>query len=96
MQNTTIPQINLHLIGETAGGKTKILERFYDNKFSNGNFNLGSFEMKYKNIEIEDKIIRLKIVDHPGQERFRTTSTLILKYAMGVLLVYSLNDPMSF
>lgn len=53
-------------------------------------------DFKIKTIEIENKKIRLQIWDTAGQERFKTITQTYYKGAMGIIMVYSINDRASF
>merc|ERR1712130_601928 len=53
-------------------------------------------DFKIKNIEIDDKRIKLQIWDTAGQERFRTITTSYFRGAQGIVLVYDVTDRRSF
>jgi small GTP-binding protein len=53
-------------------------------------------DFKIKTIEIDGKKIRLQIWDTAGQERFKTITQTYYKGAMGIIMVYAINDKTSF
>ena len=57
---------------------------------------ISGVDFKYKNITCEDKTVRLQIWDTAGQEKFRSIVQTYYKGAMGIILVYSINDRRSF
>jgi len=57
--------------------------------------NLG-IDFKIKTIEIDGKKIRLQIWDTAGQERFKTITQTYYKGAMGIVMVFAVNDRSSF
>ena len=53
-------------------------------------------DFKYKTLDCEGKKYRLQIWDTAGQEKFRSIVQTYFQGAMGILLVYSINDRKSF
>ena len=53
-------------------------------------------DFKLKNIEIDNKKIKLQIWDTAGQERFRTITTSYYKGAHAILIVFDITDRESF
>ena len=53
-------------------------------------------DFKLKNIEIENKKIKLQIWDTAGQERFRTITTSYYKGAHAIVIVFDITDKDSF
>ena len=53
-------------------------------------------DFKLKNIQIDNKNIKLQIWDTAGQERFRTITTSYYKGAHAILIVFDLTDRESF
>jgi Ras-related protein Rab-2A len=55
------------LVGDTGVGKTSLISRFIDGEFNvNHDFTIG-VEFGFKNITINNKIIKLQIWDTAGQ-----------------------------
>ena len=53
-------------------------------------------DFKLKNIEIDNKKIKLQIWDTAGQERFRTITTSYYKGAHAIVIVFDITDRDSF
>ena len=83
-------------IGESGVGKTCILRRFVENKFLKNHLATIGIDFKTKNLNIDNKEIKLKIWDTAGQERFRNITTQYYKGADGIVLVYDVTDDGSF
>ena len=83
-------------IGESAVGKTCILLRFTDDKFLINHITTIGIDFKAKEINCDEKKVKLKIWDTAGQERFRNITKQYYKGADGILLVYDITDRNSF
>jgi small GTP-binding protein len=96
MLETGPPGVKMILLGEAGVGKTSIIKRFLNNKFDDKE--TSSLTMTYagKIINFGDKEISLDIWDTIGQERFRSLSSLFLKNANIIVLVYSIISKESF
>ncbi|KAJ5074418.1 rab gtpase [Anaeramoeba ignava] len=77
--------VKLLLIGDSGVGKSSLLLRFSENKFS-----------PIRILDLDGKKVKLQIWDTAGQERFRTITTAYYRGAMGILLVYDVTDENSF
>ena len=53
-------------------------------------------DFKLKNIEIDNKRIKLQVWDTAGEERFRTITTSYYKGAQAIVVVYYITDKESF
>ena len=53
-------------------------------------------DFKLKNIDIDNKKIKLQIWDTAGQERFRTITTSYYKGAHAILICFDITDRESF
>ena len=53
-------------------------------------------DYEFKNIQIEEKEIKLKIWDTAGQERFRSFTRRYYKHMQGVLLIFDITNKWSF
>ena len=87
--------INIVLLGNSVG-KTEIIYKYVDYKFS---FDLSSnYGSNYfsKNLIIDEKKYLLKIWDTSGSERFRPLGKIYLKCAKIAILVYDITDEKSF
>uniref|UniRef100_A0A7S2RB79 Uncharacterized protein n=1 Tax=Rhizochromulina marina TaxID=1034831 RepID=A0A7S2RB79_9STRA len=89
-------QIKLLMIGDSGVGKTCLLLRYANDSFSPTFITTIGIDFKIKNIELDNKRIKLQIWDTAGQERFRTITTSYFRGAQGILLVYDVTDRTSF
>ena len=83
-------------IGESGVGKTCILLRYTDNKFSKHHLTTIGIDFKTKQVNYFDKKIKLYIWDTAGQERFRNIAQQYYNGADGIFLVYDVTERKSF
>ena len=88
--------IKLILLGETAVGKTTIINRYVQDSFSDSLMSSTSMAYVQKKITLNRQKISLNIWDTVGQEKFRSLSKLFFKDTKIVILVYSIVDKKSF
>ena len=96
MSNNQPLEIKIILLGETAVGKTSIINRYIKNEFDPNVESNISMCFISKIIEKFNKKIKLNIWDTVGQERFRSMSKLFLNNTKIVILVYSITSKQSF
>ena len=77
-------------------GKSCIILRYIEDTFSVNLMNSIGVDFKLKNIEIDNKKIKLQIWDTAGQERFRTITTSYYKGAHAIVIVFDITDKDSF
>jgi Ras-related protein Rab-8A len=95
-ENAFDMQIKLLMIGDSGVGKTCLLLRYANDSFSPTFITTIGIDFKIKNIQLDNKRIKLQIWDTAGQERFRTITTSYFRGAQGILLVYDVTDRNSF
>ena len=84
------------IIGSPSVGKSRIVERFIKNSF-NENYEITiGVEFGEKNIEIEDKIIRIQIWDTAGQELYKSITRTYYKSCVCAIIVYDITSRKSF
>eukprot|EP00294_Goniomonas_avonlea_P009502 CAMPEP_0114555756 /NCGR_PEP_ID=MMETSP0114-20121206/8923_1 /TAXON_ID=31324 /ORGANISM="Goniomonas sp, Strain m" /LENGTH=213 /DNA_ID=CAMNT_0001740911 /DNA_START=71 /DNA_END=712 /DNA_ORIENTATION=+ len=88
--------IKLMLIGDSGVGKSSLLLRFSDDTFDTSGTPTIGIDFKLRTIELDNKRIKLQLLDTAGQERFRTITTAHYRNAMGILLVYDVTKEDSF
>jgi small GTP-binding protein len=88
--------IKLLIIGESAVGKSCLLLRFAENKFTESFLTTIGIDFKVRHVEINDTKVKLQIWDTAGQEKFRTITKAYYRGAHGILLVYDVTSAESF
>jgi len=88
--------IKLMLIGDSGVGKSSLLLRFSDDTFDTSATPTIGIDFKLRTIELDNKRIKLQLLDTAGQERFRTITTAHYRNAMGILLVYDVTKEETF
>jgi len=86
----------LVLLGDASVGKSSILMRFLQNKFSEGIETTVGAAFSTKTIESRNRQIKFEIWDTAGQERFRTITSSYYRGAHGIIVVYDVTDKESF
>ncbi|CAD8108723.1 unnamed protein product [Paramecium primaurelia] len=84
------------LIGNSGVGKTQILLRYTENQFKTSFLSTIGIDFKIKKISVDEKVIKMQIWDTAGQERYQTITQTYYKGAMGIILVFAVNDQESF
>ncbi|CAE7203048.1 RABE1A [Symbiodinium pilosum] len=88
--------VKLLLLGDSAVGKSSLLMRFCESKFD-ANFVLTiGVDFKWKQVERENRKLKIQVWDTAGQERFRTITPAYYRAAMGVVICYDITDKASF
>jgi len=89
-------EMKIVLLGESAVGKTALVDCFLNNKFDpNQRESIGGTFFS-KSITIDEYTASLKIWDTAGAERFHALAPLYYRGADGALLVYDSSNPESF
>ena len=83
--------VKLLLIGDSGVGKSCLLLRYSDDKFTTSFITTIGIDFKIKTIDLDQKKVKMQIWDTAGQERFRTITAAYYRGAHGVLLVYDLS-----
>jgi len=86
----------LVLIGDSGVGKSCLLLRFADDKWTDSYISTIGVDFKIRTIELDQKTIKLQIWDTAGQERFRTISSTYYRGAHGIIVVYDVTNKPSF
>ena len=91
-------QCKVVLIGESGVGKTSIINRYVQNKYSNEMTSTpgASFTTKTVFLKEYDQSIKFEIWDTAGQEKFRALAKVFYKNAAVCILVYDISRKQSF
>jgi len=89
-------KLTLSILGNSQVGKTNLIGRYLGNIFQEDSLNTIGNERYTNEIEIDGEKFILKIYDTSGQERFRSTSIMVIKQSKIILLVYDVTNRKSF
>ena len=90
-------EIKIITLGDSHVGKTSLILKYIEDKFSNTYVSTIGFDLKYKQIILKDGTeAKLTLFDTAGQERFRSIAKNYIKKANGILLVYDISDKSTF
>jgi len=85
------------LIGDSSVGKTCLLLRFVDDKYTESFVSTIGVDYKIKTITDDaGNTVKLQIWDTAGQERFRTITSSYYHGAHGIIVVYDVTDNVTF
>lgn len=79
--------LKIILVGNSATGKTSIINRYVKNVFTNTYKATIASEFSYKILKINDKIYRIQFWDLAGQDRNYTITNIFCRDAHGVIIV---------
>jgi len=84
----------LLLIGESCVGKSAIIKRFAEDKFSVSATSTVGVDFLIKNLSIPEsgKVVKLQIWDTAGQERYQLITPIFYRGANAIILVYDVTD----
>jgi len=86
----------LVLLGDASVGKTSLLQRFLQNKFSDGIETTVGAAFSTKTIESRNRQVKFEIWDTAGQERFRSLAPMYYRGASGAVVVYDQTNQITF
>eukprot|EP00930_Biecheleria_cincta_P033713 TRINITY_DN23351_c0_g2_i1.p1 TRINITY_DN23351_c0_g2~~TRINITY_DN23351_c0_g2_i1.p1 ORF type:complete len:232 (-),score=45.60 TRINITY_DN23351_c0_g2_i1:71-766(-) len=86
----------LVLLGDASVGKSSLLLRFLQNKFSEGIETTVGAAFSTKTIESRGRQVKFEIWDTAGQERFRSLAPMYYRGASAAVVVYDQTNPVTF
>eukprot|EP00440_Ansanella_granifera_P043874 gb/GFBE01047542.1/.p1 GENE.gb/GFBE01047542.1/~~gb/GFBE01047542.1/.p1 ORF type:complete len:235 (+),score=43.52 gb/GFBE01047542.1/:1-705(+) len=86
----------LVLLGDASVGKSSILLRFLQNKFSEGIETTVGAAFSTKTIESRGRQVKFEIWDTAGQERFRSLAPMYYRGASAAVVVYDQTNMVTF
>jgi Ras-related protein Rab-1A len=95
-QNEYDHLIKIVIVGETSVGKTALLTRYIDDKYSESYMATIGVDFKIKHVEHRNKVIKLQVWDTAGQERFRTITVSYYRGSNAVIICFDLTNYESF
>ena len=84
--------VKILLLGDSGVGKTCLLTRFSDNKYSPNLMTTAGIDFKVQFFTIDGQKVKCQIWDTAGQERFHVITKAYYKGAHGIALVYDCTD----
>ena len=88
---------NIITLGDSGVGKTSIIKRYLYRTFDEQCLSTIGLSFGFQDVDIgNDKIVRLRLVDTAGQEKYKSLSKSYLKNADAVLYVFSYDKKKSF
>ena len=88
--------IKLVFIGDSSVGKTCLLMRFSENRFSSDHMPTIGIDFKIKMMNVDEKRIKMQLWDTAGQERFRQIARMYYNDTTGAFICFDLTDEDSF
>ena len=88
--------LKILLLGESNVGKTSLLSKYIDNKFTEVHITTIGVDNKYKEIIYNNMKINLNIWDSSGQEIYRSITKSFYRNADGIIFVYDVTNAKSF
>jgi len=86
----------LVLLGDAAVGKSSILMRFLQNKFTDGIETTVGAAFSTKTIETRNRQVKFEIWDTAGQERFKSLAPMYYRGASSAMIVYDQTNASTF
>ena len=84
------------IIGDPSVGKSNLLMKFANNKFTEDYQSTIGVEFGAKNIRLNDQVYRIQIWDTAGQENFRSITRAYFKKCVCAMIVYDITSKESF
>ena len=91
--------LKILLLGESSSGKSNLLSAYINENSSNNartDTTGGGLDFKTKPVEIDGRLIKLQLWDTAGLERFRSMTSSFYRGAHGILMVFDVEDELSF
>ncbi|XP_065897391.1 uncharacterized protein [Dysidea avara] len=88
--------IKLMFVGNGMTGKSSLLLRYADDVFTQSYIATIGIDFKVKNIEFNEKRVKLQMWDTSGQERFRQITRTYFRGTKGAIFVYDITNENSF
>lgn len=89
-------KITIAVIGSVGVGKSSILTRYLDDKFTSDRIQTVGVDVRQKKIEILDTKVRIRLLDTAGQERFGTIANWYYRVSHAFIVVYDITNKESF
>ena len=89
--------IRISFLGDAGCGKTSIINRFIEDKFTDVHLTTIGLEKNEKKMKMKDGT-QMKVIlwDTAGQERFKTMTKTPIKASQGIVIVFDLTKKVTF
>ncbi|EJW88503.1 Rab21 protein [Wuchereria bancrofti] len=94
--NSSLFNFKIVLLGEGAVGKTSLMLRYVENKFSPQHVSTLQASFLSKKLHVDGQAVVLNIWDTAGQEKFHALGPIYYRDSHGALLIYDVTDTNSF
>jgi small GTP-binding protein len=91
-----INKIKISLIGESDVGKSTIFYQYDEHEYYNDLLMTTMCDTIYSKFNYENKDFLLEIIDTPGNDRFKTITSILIKNTHIFLLIYDITNRNSF
>ena len=89
--------LKLAILGDSAVGKTTIIETYMDVEFNEDFISTIGWDRKKTSIILDDgKEMELSIWDTAGQERYHSVAVKVIKQVQGIIIVFDVTKKESF
>jgi len=88
--------LKIIVLGESGVGKTSLLIRYVENRFTLNTKSTIGANFLTKRMELDDKVATCQIWDTAGQERFQGLGTAFYRGSDGVVFVFDVTQRKSF
>jgi len=95
-KNKKCYSVKIIVIGDQSVGKTNILNRYVNNEFKEEYAITIGMDFLTCNVELYDKILKLRLWDTAGSERFRSVTKGYYSNSCCALIVYDITNETSF
>ena len=91
----TYPVLKIIMAGDGNVGKTSLVRRFCEGKFSESRVATIGVDFQTKLVTLPERTVKLSIWDMAGQERFKVVRSGFYRGSLAAALVYDLSEPSS-
>lgn len=84
------------LVGDASVGKTSLLQRFADNRYTANYKCTVGIDMRIRSLEISGCRVMLHVWDTAGEERYRSVMGSYYRRVMGIILVFDTTQRRSY
>lgn len=96
MEIDEIETFKILIVGNASVGKTSFLLQFVEGIFPDKHISTIGVDSKFKNIRLNERIIRLQIWDTAGQDKFKSLTKNYFKGSDGIIVMYDVTSQNSF